>query len=76
MYYLMQTKPENWDHRDKAQARWLHGSLIGRVVRARFAGNAIVNSPTTTEYQKSLAGQIQKLSDQLEQSLRNERVNC
>lgn len=76
MYYLMGTKPENWDHRDKSQARWLHGSLIGRVMRARFAGDAVSDSPTTTQHQKELAKQICKLSEELEHSLRNERVNC
>lgn len=69
-------KPETWDHRDKAQARWYHGGLIGSTIMGRRGARAAADSPTTTYEQKRIANEILKLSEELERLLREERINC
>lgn len=76
MSNIFTVKPEHWNYQDKAVARWYHSSLLGSVCFSRQATNRIIDSPTTTEYQKDLARQIKTLAEKLEAELRSERINC
>lgn len=67
---------EHLDAREKAQLRWYHFSMVGGLIMGRAAISRVMDSPSTTYEQKRIAQEMYKLSEELEQSLRNERINC
>lgn len=68
-------KPEHYDHRDKAQLRWFHFSLIGRLHHSSSLWHAIETSPSTSPEAQKLAKQMEDLHFQLMTAMQ-ERHNC